>query len=371
MTIIEVFLRAPPNRHKHAFEIAITSAGFHRESMICVLDITGGPARGRRFWLQTNQRLEIGRVSTADFSVPTDMHMSRRHLILEGTISSFRVRDVGSANGTFVNNAKVSTVELCNGDRIRAGETTFEVSVLDDDENPHSKDGLSFSRSQSSSSIGSMNVPVRIIDSLTDSDNTRRCSLPEVLRDPLKAGTIPDCSEGTVFQKAPWWCEHNFHATDVPGLLQQDADHSKRSLLPELVRRLESDYMLSVILDVERLGRFGKQQVGTMVEHGVVSWHSATVCSVLNNRSRDFQRMLESATTQDALILLGASRDLDPEWIGQIAAVASRPSQLAKLLCQPSSELSKRLLDTAEFVLFERDRSAALNLLVREPVESV
>ena len=71
--------------------------------MICVLDVTAGPARGKRFWLRSNQQIEIGRLSSADFAIPGDSHMSRRHLILEGTNSAFRVRDVGSVNYTFVN----------------------------------------------------------------------------------------------------------------------------------------------------------------------------------------------------------------------------------------------------------------------------
>ena len=111
--------------------------------MICVFDVIEGPARGKRFWLRQDERIEIGRISTADFSVPADHHMSRHHLIVEATVGAFRVRDVGSANGTYVNNSKVSALELCSGDKIRAGSSTFAVSLISDDTSPHAADGLS------------------------------------------------------------------------------------------------------------------------------------------------------------------------------------------------------------------------------------
>jgi|GEM_PF-3137838 len=104
--------------------------------MICVLDVTDGPARGRRFWIRANEKLEIGRISTADFSVPTDKHMSRHHLILEGREDGFRIRDAGSVNHTFVNGSKVSSIELCNGDIVKAGETQFEVSIIQGADSP-------------------------------------------------------------------------------------------------------------------------------------------------------------------------------------------------------------------------------------------
>ncbi len=109
--------------------------------MICVFDVIEGPARGKRFWLRENQRIAVGRISTADFSVPADPHMSRHHLIFEANLQVVRVRDVGSANGTFVNNSRINNLELCPGDRVRAGSTTFEISVLADNDDPHAKDG--------------------------------------------------------------------------------------------------------------------------------------------------------------------------------------------------------------------------------------
>lgn len=97
--------------------------------LICLLRVTEGPAAGRQCWMREDQRLSIGRISTSDFPVPADMHMSRFHLILEGVAGRFRLRDVGSSNGTFLNDSLVTQAEVSEGDRIRAGSSVFVVTV--------------------------------------------------------------------------------------------------------------------------------------------------------------------------------------------------------------------------------------------------
>ncbi|MCC7338242.1 MAG: FHA domain-containing protein [Pirellulaceae bacterium] len=378
--------------------------------MICVLDVTAGPARGKRFWLRSNQQIEIGRLSSADFAIPADPHMSRRHLILEGTLTAFRVRDVGSVNGTFVNNAKVNTLELCSGDRIRAGESTFEVSVLDDQENPHAKDGLSFSTTGSvavdmaqanvaarngnvvqskselvstalddssvrnaggipSSSAGG--VPVRVLNcqELDDSDAeiTRRCVNAE---SPVGSSSRGSAHFGTVLSNNSWWSDYDFRITDVPCLLDEASKPEPGdSLLPEILRRLEPEFALTAIVDVERLGSFGRQQVGVLVEQGLVEWHMPSICSVLDNRSSDFVRLIESSLCQDAILLIGSCTPLDAGWLRELIAQAHRPSILNTKLREPNSPLIEQLLCSVEFVIFERDRCGRLSLLLRDLIE--
>ncbi len=344
--------------------------------MICVLDVTSGPARGKRFWLRTHQQVEIGRISSADFAVPADPHMSRRHLILEGTVSAFRVRDVGSANGTFVNNAKITSVELCTGDRIRAGETVFDVSVLDDDANPHGKDGVLFGSSLSKSVAAPLEDQGASVKQLApadasyhDAELTQRCQISSDSKlepPPLKRSSII----GTVLSNNTWWADFNFRVSDIPCLLDESTERSaKSSLLPEMLQRLETDYALTAIIDVEKLGRYGRQQLGTLVEQGLVKWHAPSVCSIVDDRSRDFVRMIESSLTQDALILIGARTTLDPSWLEHFVSQVTRPSQLNRVLREPHSELIHQLLSTVEFVVFEQDRQGRLSLLLRDLVE--
>lgn len=104
--------------------------------MFCVLRVIDGPAQGSQLFLGCNQRLTIGRLSTADFSIPSDQHLSRNHLAVESDESSFRVIDMGSSNGTFVNNSPVSRIEICSGDIIRAGKSVFEVQLKNQGKKP-------------------------------------------------------------------------------------------------------------------------------------------------------------------------------------------------------------------------------------------
>ncbi|MCA9133004.1 MAG: FHA domain-containing protein [Planctomycetales bacterium] len=339
--------------------------------MICVLDIIAGPARGRRLWIRTNDKMEVGRISSADFSVPTDPHMSRHHLILEGTVTSFRIRDVGSANGTFVNNARVSTVELCNGDKIRAGETTFEVSVLDDDQNPHAKDGFTFG---SPAGGEPWTLPARSVSALPaaefDGEATRRCVLPQERRGDWTGEADRHAAKSQTVQNSQgWWADYPFKSSAIPCLMEETGPRTPGpALLLDLMARWAGEYSLTAIVDVERLGRFGRQQVGAMVEQGSVSWHSPSVCSIVDNRSRDFQRMIESALSQDALILLGSHCALNPQWLSEFAEQVPRPSVLSRSVHDPASDVSRQLLDVVRFVVFERDSSGRLSLLLREMV---
>ena len=58
--------------------------------------------------------------------------MSRNHLIVEGEEGGFQVRDVGSANGTYVNDSRVNSANLSEGDLVRAGNTVFRVELSDE-----------------------------------------------------------------------------------------------------------------------------------------------------------------------------------------------------------------------------------------------
>ncbi|MCA9195618.1 MAG: FHA domain-containing protein [Planctomycetales bacterium] len=100
--------------------------------MICVLKVVQGPMIGTKCWLKRNQLVTIGRNCGNDFCVAQDQHMSRNHLIVEGEEGGFQVRDVGSANGTYVNDSRVNSANLSEGDLVRAGNTVFRVELSDE-----------------------------------------------------------------------------------------------------------------------------------------------------------------------------------------------------------------------------------------------
>lgn len=66
-------------------------------------------------------RVVIGRATSCEVSLAADA-VSRQHCVLIAESGSWFVEDLGSANGTFVKDEKVTTRRLLNeGDRIRIG----------------------------------------------------------------------------------------------------------------------------------------------------------------------------------------------------------------------------------------------------------
>ncbi len=68
----------------------------------------------------------VGRSSQCDIVFP-GTHLSRLHAEITINYSSLSIKDMGSANGTFVNDKKVSTEQLYPGDRIRLDVYSFRV----------------------------------------------------------------------------------------------------------------------------------------------------------------------------------------------------------------------------------------------------
>ncbi len=68
----------------------------------------------------------IGRRPGHDLVLP-DPRVSRDHAVVEQLDGRFRLRDLGSRNGTFVNGEPVSEADLRDGDRLAIG--AFEVTV--------------------------------------------------------------------------------------------------------------------------------------------------------------------------------------------------------------------------------------------------
>src|SRR5260370_23365523 len=70
----------------------------------------------------TGGRLSIGRSSAAELCFPEDAGLSRQHFAFEPDGEVWTVQDLGSKNGTFVNNiALKARLILKPGDRVTAG----------------------------------------------------------------------------------------------------------------------------------------------------------------------------------------------------------------------------------------------------------
>jgi pSer/pThr/pTyr-binding forkhead associated (FHA) protein len=70
----------------------------------------------------------VGRRQDCDLCIPL-MVVSRRHCELNQDQSLLKVRDLGSRNGTFVNDRRIDEADLHAGDRIHIGPLTFGVQI--------------------------------------------------------------------------------------------------------------------------------------------------------------------------------------------------------------------------------------------------
>lgn len=88
--------------------------------------VRNGREAGRSIALATGQSLTFGRLETCDVPLE-DESVSRRHCTLHAKAEACVVADLQSANGTFVNDQRVSTADLTRGDRLRVGSTVLEL----------------------------------------------------------------------------------------------------------------------------------------------------------------------------------------------------------------------------------------------------
>ena len=90
---------------------------------VCVLAVTEGAETGREFILQDGPTT-MGRGTEADL-VFLDKLMSRTHCKIVKKDDLVIISDLGSTNGTFVNESKIETRELKDGDKVRLGGTVL------------------------------------------------------------------------------------------------------------------------------------------------------------------------------------------------------------------------------------------------------
>ena len=80
----------------------------------------------------TGTEVTIGRRPGNDILLEGEK-ISRDHAVIRREGRSFRLVDLGSANGTHVNGQRIERVELSNGDRIKIGNYDCQVSFRSDD----------------------------------------------------------------------------------------------------------------------------------------------------------------------------------------------------------------------------------------------
>jgi len=97
--------------------------------MRVILDVLEGPRKGGSFVFERHDTFIVGRSRFVHCPMPEDVALSRDHFMIEINPPQCELRDLGSTNGTFVNNQKVDRVRLVSGDLIVAGHSVFRVKV--------------------------------------------------------------------------------------------------------------------------------------------------------------------------------------------------------------------------------------------------
>jgi pSer/pThr/pTyr-binding forkhead associated (FHA) protein len=88
------------------------------------LDQVEGTA-GRRMHDMGEETITVGRSPESNIFLD-DVTVSRKHAEIERGEHGYRIRDVGSLNGTYVNRVRVDAVDLRNGDEIQIGKYRFK-----------------------------------------------------------------------------------------------------------------------------------------------------------------------------------------------------------------------------------------------------
>jgi pSer/pThr/pTyr-binding forkhead associated (FHA) protein len=94
------------------------------------LQVSAGPLADSIYFL-TDTEIRIGRDPSNSLAI-SDPSLSRRHCLLSRDDDSYKLRDLDSRNGTFVNGGPVSEKRLNHGDQISAGESVFVFLLKED-----------------------------------------------------------------------------------------------------------------------------------------------------------------------------------------------------------------------------------------------
>ena len=95
---------------------------------------SGNWLSGKQFVIFPEKSLVIGRGNQCDIVIP-GTHLSRRHAEVSVEGNHLRIKDLGSANGTFLNEVQIDNATANNGDRLRMDVYSFRIVAPDTDGN--------------------------------------------------------------------------------------------------------------------------------------------------------------------------------------------------------------------------------------------
>jgi signal transduction histidine kinase/pSer/pThr/pTyr-binding forkhead associated (FHA) protein len=179
------------------------------------LIVTKGADEGKQFDL-TLDRLTVGRESSNRIRL-TDTEVSRRHAEFVRTPEGYRLLDVGSANGTFVNSRPIRDVLLQPGDQVQIGQTTLVFTAVRGDALPPGDlaDRINLISKQE------LDLPSAIVKAISATEGSRIMARPEKVEGPWLRANL-----GILYEAIQAASE----ILDVPQLLERLLELSFRSL---------------------------------------------------------------------------------------------------------------------------------------------
>ena len=96
--------------------------------MHVVVEVLSGPSAGRRIEVPAGAVAYVGKGEKAHLAIPQDTLLGAMHFALVSNGTHCVVRDLGSANGTYVNGLRVEEREIGVGDMVVAGMSSFRIT---------------------------------------------------------------------------------------------------------------------------------------------------------------------------------------------------------------------------------------------------
>ncbi len=99
----------------------------HKTILILVVESELG--LGDEYTIGNDKRIIVGRGDTANIQLSNDNLASREHCEIYFKDSSFQIHDLGSSNGTQLNNQDIKNAKINNNDQIGIGTTLFRAKI--------------------------------------------------------------------------------------------------------------------------------------------------------------------------------------------------------------------------------------------------
>ncbi|HEY7884378.1 MAG TPA: FHA domain-containing protein [Cellvibrionaceae bacterium] len=107
-------------------ELSVIEGGQAKPQQQWQLVADGSWLAGQAFALSADKHSIIGRAKDCDIMI-AGTHLSRHHAEVSVVGSSLRIRDLGSANGTFLNEQPIEDTLAHSGDRLRIDVYSFRI----------------------------------------------------------------------------------------------------------------------------------------------------------------------------------------------------------------------------------------------------